>query len=130
MSWDIDLCDPVTEEVITVPEKHFMFGGIIEVGGSNTLSTNITYNYGAIINPKFDQILQELGMPVKDDSYARYLEGKSGAETIPILKGTIEKLGNDVDDDYYKATEGNAKRALNILLAFAQMRPDGIWKVF
>ena len=27
------------------------------------------------------------------------------------------------------STEGNAKRALCGLLAFAQMRPDGVWRV-
>ena len=36
-------------------------------------------------------------------------------------------LGDDVDDDYWKPTEGNAKRALYGLLAMAQMRPDGVW---
>ena len=34
------------------------------------------------------------------------------------------------DEDYWKATEGNAKSALCGLLAFAQMRPDGVWKVY
>ena len=29
--------------------------------------------------------------------------------------------------DYWHATEGNAKRALYGLLAFAKMRPDGVW---
>nr|DAE13757.1 MAG TPA: hypothetical protein [Siphoviridae sp. ctQqU1] len=40
----------------------------------------------------------------------------------------ISALGDDVDDsDYWRATEGNAKRALCGLLAFAKMRPDGVW---
>ena len=51
----------------------------------------------------------------------------SGAQSIPILQDAINKLGNDVDDDYWKSTEGNAKRALCQLLSFAQMRPDGVW---
>ena len=51
-----------------------------------------------------------------------------GAETIPLLKAAVEQLGTDVDDDYWRPTEGNARRALCGLLAFAQMRPDGVWK--
>lgn len=34
---------------------------------------------------------------------------------------------DDVDTDYWKPTEGNAKRALLQLLAMAKIRPDGIW---
>ena len=36
-------------------------------------------------------------------------------------------LGDDVNPDYWKSTEGNAKRALLQLLAMAKIRPDGIW---
>lgn len=36
-------------------------------------------------------------------------------------------FADDVDDNYWEPTEGNAKRALAGLLAFAQMRPDGVW---
>ena len=44
------------------------------------------------------------------------------------LEKAIAALGDDVDDsDYWNATEGNAKRALYGLLAFAKMRPDGVW---
>ena len=129
MSYDVSLCDPVTNEVIEVPVKHFMFGGIMQLGGSNELYVNITYNYSKIIDPKFDESLIELGItPDENENYVYYLSGKKAIETIPVLEKTIEKLGNDVDDDYWKATEGNSKRALNILLTFAQMRPDGIWQ--
>ena len=45
-----------------------------------------------------------------------------------MLKKAISALDDDVDDsDYWHATEGNAKRALYGLLAFAKMRPDGVW---
>ena len=45
-----------------------------------------------------------------------------------MLEKAISALGDDVDDgDYWHATEGNAKRALYGLLAFAKMRPDGVW---
>lgn len=52
----------------------------------------------------------------------------TGAESIPMLEKAISALGDDVDDsDYWHATEGNAKRALYGLLAFAKMRSDGVW---
>jgi len=52
---------------------------------------------------------------------------KTGAESIPILKAAIDDLQDNVSDNYWDATEGNAKRALCGLLAFARMRPDGVW---
>jgi len=52
----------------------------------------------------------------------------SGAESIPILRAAADKLGDDVHDDYWQPTEGNAKRALFGLIALAQLRPDGVWK--
>ncbi len=45
------------------------------------------------------------------------------------MKDAISKLGNDVDKNYWEATEGNAKRALHGLLALAKLRPDGIWEI-
>lgn len=58
----------------------------------------------------------------------RCIYGKTGAESIPMLEKAISALGDDVDDrDYWHGTEGNAKRALYGLLAFAKMRPDGVW---
>ena len=59
----------------------------------------------------------------------RAIYGKTGAESIPMLEKAIAALGDDVDNnDYWHATEGNAKRALCGLLAFARMRPDGVWE--
>jgi hypothetical protein len=51
----------------------------------------------------------------------------TGADSIPILEKAIAQLGDDVDEDYWEPTEGNAKRALSQLLALAKMRPDGVW---
>ena len=115
MSYDIKLIDPITKEVITIDSPHFMGGGTYQLGGSKELWLNITWNYS---NFYYD-IMGEDGI--------RTIYGKSGAESIPILEDAISKLGNDTDADYWKATEGNAKRPLVQLLAMAKMRPDGIW---
>jgi hypothetical protein len=120
MSWSFDLCDPVTKKILKTEEKHFMFGTTICVGGDTAMTLDVTYNYSDIIN----KVIKS------KEEYAHFLSGKSGAEVIPILKDAISKLSDDVDDDYWKATEGNAKRALSQLLAFSQMRPDGIWYVY
>lgn len=133
MSWDFDLCDPVTKEVLHTQEKHEIRGGTYCVGGTTEMSLNVTYNYSDIINKK----MAELRIGKSDDcftdeddySYADYFNGKTEAETIEPLKKIIASLKNDVIDNYWEATEGNAKRALCGLLAFAQLRPDGIWIV-
>ena len=121
MSWCFEFCDPVTNEVLKTEEKHFMFGGgTVCVGGTNDMSLDVTFNYSDIINKVINS----------NDTYAYLLNEKNGAEAIPILKRVISKLGDDVDDDYWTPTEGNAKRALCQLLAFAQMRPDAVIHVY
>lgn len=100
MSYDISLCDPISHKTLTIDSPHFICGGTYAVGGTTELWMTVTYNYG-----------------------------KTGAESIPILEKAIAALGDDVDDtDYWHGTEGNAKRALCGLLAFARMRPDGVWE--
>lgn len=116
MSYDVDFCDPVSGDVIKLNDKHFMRGGAYAIGGSTKLSLNITYNYS--------------------NNYALHnfsiweLNGKTALEVIPELERVIELLGDDVDPDYWKATDGNAKRALISLLTMAKMRPDAVIKVW
>ena len=117
MSYDIDLVDPVTKEVLQTETPHQLTGGTYAVGGTTCLSLNITYNYSKYFRQYIDE-----------EDGIRSLYGKTAAETIPILKEAIDNLDNDVSDNYWDATEGNAKRALIKLLAIAQLRPDGVWK--
>lgn len=115
MSYDIYLKDPVTKEVVEVDTPHFMTGGTYVLGGTKALWLNVTYNYSLY----FYSTMGQKGI--------RTIYGMSGAESMPILENAINQLGDDVDPDYWKSTEGNAKRALLQLLAMAKMRPDGIW---
>lgn len=118
MSYDISLCDPVTHETLEVDDTHFVAGGTRSIGGTKELWLNITYNYGMYF--RRDDVLGRKGI--------RSIYGKTGAESIPMLEKAISALGDDIDDsDYWHATEGNAKRVLCGLLAFAKMRPDGVW---
>ena len=115
MSYDISLLDPVTKETIQLETPHHIRGGMYAVGGTTEAWLNITYNYSS----HFYNVFGEKGI--------RTIYGMTGAESIPVLKAAMDKLGDDTDPDYWKETEGNAKRSLAGLLAFAQMRPDGIW---
>ena len=117
MSYDITLNDPVTNETLTADFSHQIAGGTYALGGTQELWLNVTWNYSKFYNRP--EVFGENGI--------RTIYGMTGAESIPVLKKAIAALGDDVDPDYWAQTEGNAKKALCGLLAFAQMRPDGIW---
>jgi hypothetical protein len=116
MSYDISLVDPVTKKRLQVDTPHHIRGGTYAMGGTTELTLNVTYNYA----PHFASF---------GEGGIRWLDGKLAADTIPIIQKVIDSLKDDVDDDYWKGTDGNAKRALYGLLALAKMRPDGIWEV-
>ena len=115
MSYDICLSDPITKDTILLDASHQIKGGTYALGGTNEAWLNVTYNY----SKHFYKVLGEEGI--------RSIYGKTGAESIPILEKAVAQLKDDVNEDYWAATEGNAKRALLGLLAFAKIRPDGIW---
>ena len=115
MSYDINLVDPVTKETIEFDDIQDIKGGTYCIGGTTEAWLNITYNYGKY----YYKIFGEKGI--------RTIYGMTGAESIPILKKAIDTLGNNVSENYWEPTEGNAKKALCALLTFAQLRPDGIW---
>lgn len=116
----------------------FMAGGTRSVGGTTELWLNITYNYSRwYYRPGvFPKGTQKIGG-------IRTLYGMTGADSIPVLKKAIEMLTNlkeDISDEekkkfeeqwatgYWMPTRENAIKPLHQLLAFAQMRPDGIWR--
>lgn len=115
MSYDIELRDPITREVLEVDEPHHLRGGTYKVGGNTELHLNITYNYAQ----HYYRTMGEKGI--------RTIYGMTGAESLPVLRSAAEALDDDVDPDYWKPTEGNAKRALLQLAALASLRPDGLW---
>lgn len=115
MSYDVDFLDPVSKEIIQLDEPHFMRGGTYAVGGTRSLSLNITYNYARNYSPH--------GFSIRD------LDGKKALDVIPELERVISALKDDTDPDYWKPTDGNAKRALKQLLVMAQMRPDAIIEI-
>lgn len=116
MSYDLELYDPATEEVCILDAPHQMKGGTYVLGGTDKAELNITHNYCK----HFQRVLGEEGI--------RTIYGMTGAESIPLLNQAIQQLGDDYSEDYWAATEGNAKRALRQVKALAQLRPDGVWQ--
>ena len=136
MSYDISLKDPITLKTLQLEAPHGMRGGTYAVCGTTDAHLNVTYNYSA----HFSRVFELLDQPRpaapdwmrerKDDLQVhgvRTIYGLTGAASLPLLDKAIAALDNNVDDDYWKATEGNAKRALIQLRALAAMRPDGLW---
>ena len=138
MSYDISLCDPVTNEVLETEEPHQIMGGTFAVGGTRELWLNITYNYADwYYRPGVFASTQKVSEGI------RTIYGMTGAQSIPVLKKAIRKLESlkgDISDEerreceeqgatgYWMPTRENAIRPLYQLLAFAQMRPDGVWE--
>lgn len=115
MSYDIYLHDPVTGGRLELDSPHRLTGGTYAMGGTTEAWLNVTYNYA----PHFYRTLGEKGI--------RTIYGMTGAASLPLLREAAEKLSNETDPDYWKPTEGNAKRALLQLAALAELRPDGVW---
>lgn len=115
MSYDIDLRDPVTRDVLLLDDPHDMRGGTYAMGGTREAHLNVTYNYAE----HYKRVLGEKGI--------RTIYGMTGAESIPVLEAAASRLADDATGNYWDATDGNAKRALLKLVALAKLRPDGVW---
>lgn len=135
MSYDISLVDPVTKETLELDAPHQIKGGTYAIGGTNEAELNITYNYARWYR-------MEGVFPKREQGGVRSIYGMTGAESIPVLKQAIAALENSDQEltakeqaeyerkgttGYWMPTKANAIRPLYGLLAFAQMRPDGIW---
>ena len=138
MSYNISLRDPVTHEVLETENPHQITSGTFAMGGTTEMWLNVTRNYadwyyrpGVFARTK------------KASKGIRTIYGLTGAESIPVLKNAIAKLESmtvDISDeerreceeqgatDYWMPTRENAIRPLYQILAFAQMRPDGVWE--
>lgn len=137
MSYDISLRDPVTQETLQSDARHQITGGTYALAGTKELWLNITYNYARWYTKP--GVFQEN----EESEGIRTIYGMSGAESIPVLKNairTLENLADDISEEvrkeceecgatgYWLPTRANAIKPLYGLLAFAQMRPDGVWR--
>lgn len=117
MSYDISIVDE-KGKLMQSPIKHDIQGGTYCVGGTTDLWLSITSNYAKFFCRAF-----------QDERGIKTLHGRSVLYTIPRIKAAIMLLGDDTTDNYWDATEGNAKKALVNLLQLAALGCDGYWSV-
>ena len=117
MSNDVKFVD--VDNSVLVSKNKVTEGGTYVFGGTNDCELNVTYNY----SPFFYEVFP-------DNEGLRWLEATSGEEAIPILKKAIRNLGIERDDDYWKATKGNAGYSLSILLGWAKEFPNGRFAIY
>lgn len=134
MSYDIELCDPITHETLELDAPHQMRGGTYALNGTKEAWLNVTYNYAS-------WYYQPGVFP--GEKGIRTIYGKSGAESIPILEQaihTLETMEEDLSREeieehekhgatgYWMPTRENAIKPLYQLLAMARIRPNGVWE--
>ena len=86
---------------VMLPEKHDIAGGTYAIGGTASAWLYVTYNYA----PIFFRVIGEGGI--------RSLHGMEIRKATPILGRAIAALGDaEPDANYWKATDGNARKAL------------------
>ena len=95
---------------VLLPEKHNIAGGTYAVGGTRDARLYVTYNYAGT----FQRVIGGEGL--------RSLNGGSVKDSLAILVKAIDAIGDEQpDEDYWKPTDGNAKKALVDLKALANL---------
>jgi len=93
-------------------------GGNIVAGGTTDADMSVTYNYSWFYYKYLDK-----------DKGLRWLYGKTGHEATHRLSEAVQELGtNRYMKDYWADTPGNAGWALNVLLDWAIVNPDGFFR--
>lgn len=114
MSWWVSL--ERDGKPVSVPR--FVDGGTFKVAGSDTAELNITYNYG-----------DHYGKHLDEQHGLRWIDGRQASECVQRLQQAVRALGTETDPDYWKATPGNAGYALALLLWWAVLHPDAVFRV-
>lgn len=119
MSHDLYLVDPVTRVTLEAAEPHDEAGGTYALGGTTALWMNVTFNYAT-------HMWATLG-----DGGLKTLEGQTAADSLPRLEAAVAALGTEApSSNYWDATQGNARRALEGLVRLARMAPPtAVWRV-
>ncbi|MBQ7650138.1 MAG: hypothetical protein IJS15_04220 [Victivallales bacterium] len=124
MSYDIMFCQQ--DEVCRLPFSPPRGGTYCLDDGFREAWLNITFNYASIFEKHHLSIIKR----ERQKSGICVLEGKTASECVRILTGVIPKMGDETVPDYWKATEGNAKKALiNLLMIAVAVPPDAICRV-
>ena len=117
MSWNVELYDPATSNIVSVPPHKE--GDIIDaLGGTPMANMSVTWNYRPFYYESLD--------PTEG---FRWLNGKTAADTVTRLENAIAKLGTLCHSNYWAATPGNAGHTIAVLLGWAKQHPTAMWKV-
>jgi hypothetical protein len=116
MGYDISLKHRDTGEVVEVPSFIPLPTGGTYAVDNQRLTFYLTYNYAKFF---YDKIDAELGI--------RWIYGKTGAEVIPKLREAADSMSGLPDENYWEATEGNAKEALRGVIRMSELAPDAVW---
>lgn len=104
MSWWIRLEDKNSKLIDTGILR--TEGGTYQVGGNSMSELNVTYNY----SKHFD---------------FKILHNLTAELAMPILSEKLSELRDNVVKNYWSPTEGNVRKAISTLLAFAEY---AVWK--
>lgn len=115
MSYDINLVDKDTGELLYTNQEHNLKGGTYAIDGTKELYLNITFNY-------YDFYKQH-------DFWIPELDGKLVKDVIAKLYSIYYELKGEPSKNYWDATEGNAKAALGCLITLCSQAPDARIKV-
>jgi len=107
MSYWVTLVDDYGQ---SVPVDAHTAGGVHEEGECRVAEMNVTSNYAK----HFD---------------FRMLDGKFGSQTIVQMENAVKDLGTRIHRDYQNPTPGNVGYVVDILLQWAEVHPDGVWRV-
>lgn len=99
-------------------------GGTYAADGTTEASLNVTYNYGRLLRETLDD-----PEPDRSDILARLFAGRRAGDMIPLLEGAVAQLGTTRDEDYWAETPGNVGHVLALLLAWARLHPNAVWRV-
>ena len=92
--------------------------GHLKSPGSKDAELTVTANY----SPYYKEIFGSEGIS--------WLYGKKAKDCIKKLMQGIDELGDEPEEDYWKATPGNAGFILSILLEWATKFPEATFKVY
>ena len=136
MSYYIGLKNPAVNETASFRQKIFAFVQKLActISGTTELWLNITYGYAPYYyeTTKNDERFA-YNQLVSDDRHAivqteygiRGIDGKTSAESIPMLKDLI----NRIEQKYKKQVAAKVTEPLYKMLATAQRQPNRIWDV-
>ena len=117
MSWDIHVVNSKDKSDVCLKSKHSINGGTFAIGGTDMAWLNITYNYSEFYYRLWPIKRSENG---EDIGGIRTLYGIPLRNAVEMLKAGISKLRGRPCEDYWKPTSGNAKAALQSLLAICE----------